>query len=989
MSAVKVPADVELEDRLAFGLTAKQLALLAGSRASAPTAPTCSSTRSRSRAGRARRAAARRRRRAGARARPPRRADRRPARARRRPLSARAQAAAARPRRPPLAAARRSPAQPRRAARHPGPARPPRAGSSSSPTAATACCSSAQRDELRAAKPDEQAAFVDRVRPLPQRAAPTRSRSPSAANRSTSPRTQTQLEDAADATARTGSQRAARDHAALPALRSRTSRAAARRRIVLVLALAANATPSSPTSRSPGSPPRRPSCSPAPTSRSAPSTASRRRRCSPRSLDPPGPPAGSHLEGVIHATSQAHRQTHQAATLTRSAGLLGPAALELHADRLRVGERWQRTFAVTGYPREVGYGWLARSCAPRYPSSTSRCTSSRSRPSSPHSGCRSSAPASSRPGGSKPNAAASPTSASPPPPRTPTSSPSRLARGESRLFRAGLYLSVSADNRGRARAAARAGPQRSAPRSSSAAPRPASGLSTAGSPRCRSASTGSGCGARSTARRSPPRSRSRPPNRRSNPTGCFYGLADSGAPVVFDRFAHDNYNSVILARSGAGKSYLAKLEALRLLYQGVQVFVVDPEDEYRRLCQAVGGAYLPLAGADAGHAQPARPPRREARRRSPSGSSSSPSWSSCSPAGSPAAELAALDRAARRHAAGITTTRHPHRQRRCSATSPPNSNSSGRGGKRLAERLSPYTTGSLSQLFNAPTSVQPDGELVCFSLRGLSDRLKPVALLLCLDTIWRRLEGPAQTLRARRRGLAADARTGRRELPLPTRQERAQTLVRPDDDHPGRRRPARLRTRAVDRQQRRQPGPAAPGAAGDRPRSARRSGSPTARHRYLLTCPRGSGLFIVGDNRFPLRVTRQPDRTSPGRPATRPSSPRPHPEQRTRGRRLSAPPPRPLHRRRARRRSRADHRRRDGDRRDPTRLPHPLPAGRGHLPRPPLAAARRDRQRSSPTTGPQPHPACARARTVPARKGRCSSSPPPSTSTPARSLPAA
>ena len=45
-------------------------------------------------------------------------------------------------------------------------------------------------------------------------------------------------------------------------------------------------------------------------------------------------------------------------------GLLGPAALHVHADRLRVGDCWQRTFAVAGYPREVGYGWLARLLAP-------------------------------------------------------------------------------------------------------------------------------------------------------------------------------------------------------------------------------------------------------------------------------------------------------------------------------------------------------------------------------------------------------------------------------------------------------------------------------------------------------------------------------------------------------------------------------------------------------------------------------------------------
>jgi type IV secretory pathway VirB4 component len=80
--------------------------------------------------------------------------------------------------------------------------------------------------------------------------------------------------------------------------------------------------------------------------------------------------------------------------------------------------------------------------------------------------------------------------------------------------------------------------------------------------------------------------------------GTLYGLAASGAPILLDRFARENYNAVLLARSGAGKSYLAKLEALRLLYRGVQVFVIDPEDEYRRLCDAVGGVYLPLAGEE-------------------------------------------------------------------------------------------------------------------------------------------------------------------------------------------------------------------------------------------------------------------------------------------------------------------------------------------------------------------------------------------------------
>ena len=40
--------------------------------------------------------------------------------------------------------------------------------------------------------------------------------------------------------------------------------------------------------------------------------------------------------------------------------------------------------------------------------------------------------------------------------------------------------------------------------------------------------------------------------------------------------------------------YLAKLEALRSLYAGIEVAVVDPEDEYRRLAETVGGAYVHL-----------------------------------------------------------------------------------------------------------------------------------------------------------------------------------------------------------------------------------------------------------------------------------------------------------------------------------------------------------------------------------------------------------
>ncbi len=84
-------------------------------------------------------------------------------------------------------------------------------------------------------------------------------------------------------------------------------------------------------------------------------------------------------------------------------------------------------------------------------------------------------------------------------------------------------------------------------------------------------------------------------SRGSTSSPVLYGVNASGSRLVlWDRWQCDNHNSVVLARSGAGKSYLTKLEILRSLYQDVQVMVVDPEQEYTRLAEAVGGTVVEL-----------------------------------------------------------------------------------------------------------------------------------------------------------------------------------------------------------------------------------------------------------------------------------------------------------------------------------------------------------------------------------------------------------
>ena len=75
----------------------------------------------------------------------------------------------------------------------------------------------------------------------------------------------------------------------------------------------------------------------------------------------------------------------------------------------------------------------------------------------------------------------------------------------------------------------------------------------------------------------------------------LYGINPASNGIVWwDRWAQENHNCVVLARSGAGKSYFVKLDVLRSLYHGVQVAVIDPEDEYQRLADAVGGTVVAL-----------------------------------------------------------------------------------------------------------------------------------------------------------------------------------------------------------------------------------------------------------------------------------------------------------------------------------------------------------------------------------------------------------
>ena len=288
----------------------------------------------------------------------------------------------------------------------------------------------------------------------------------------------------------------------------------------------------------------------------------------------------------------------------------GPPSVEVAARHVRTGDDWSATLAVTGYPAEVSAGWLEPLLS--YPGrvdvtlhiepipvavAAARLRRQRARL---ESGRRAGID---RGQLDDPDTEAAADDA--------RDLAYRLARGEGKLFRLGLYLTVHAGSEEdlaaevqavRALAASPAAGHRPGhlPRRCRAGPRP-----------CRPGPTSCCCAAPWTPPRSPPASRSpaptcpaTPPTRSALP-GVLYGAQHrrAGAGGLGPVGAADNHNSVTLAASGAGKSYLAKLEILRSLYEGTECWVIDPEDEYARLAGAVGGAYIHL-GAPGVHLNP-------------------------------------------------------------------------------------------------------------------------------------------------------------------------------------------------------------------------------------------------------------------------------------------------------------------------------------------------------------------------------------------------
>jgi len=231
--------------------------------------------------------------------------------------------------------------------------------------------------------------------------------------------------------------------------------------------------------------------------------------------------------------------------------------------------------------------------------------------------------------------------------------------------------------------------------------------------------------------------------------GILYGLnRHNDSLIIFDRFSLENANSVVFAKSGAGKSYAVKLEVLRSLMFGTDVIIIDPENEYEALCDTVGGSYMRVSLNADRRINPFDLPAPLKDELIQPGDLLRANIISLHGllkimlGGVSPEEEGTLDRALTDVYAlrGITMdTEDP------SSFPPPTMEdlydilNSMEGAKSLATRLAKFTQGTYSGIFNKATNIDLTSGLVVFSIRDLEDALRPIAMYIILNFIWSRV----------------------------------------------------------------------------------------------------------------------------------------------------------------------------------------------------------------------------------------------------------
>lgn len=229
----------------------------------------------------------------------------------------------------------------------------------------------------------------------------------------------------------------------------------------------------------------------------------------------------------------------------------------------------------------------------------------------------------------------------------------------------------------------------------------------------------------------------------SSDTGILYGInAQNDSFIIFDRFSLENSNLTVFATSGAGKSFFVKLESLRSLMMGAEIIVIDPENEYKALTEAVGGEYISFSFSSPSKINPFDLSQIYEKGENQLGlkiltlhSLFKVIMGELNPS-----QEALLDRALINAYKAKGITMDPDTQDK----EPPLIEDLYKSliGMETAEaidlaaRIEKYVKGSYVGIFDQQTNINISNPFTVFSVRDIQDTLRPIAMFIILDFIW-------------------------------------------------------------------------------------------------------------------------------------------------------------------------------------------------------------------------------------------------------------
>ncbi|MDP2665014.1 MAG: DUF87 domain-containing protein [bacterium] len=234
----------------------------------------------------------------------------------------------------------------------------------------------------------------------------------------------------------------------------------------------------------------------------------------------------------------------------------------------------------------------------------------------------------------------------------------------------------------------------------------------------------------------------------SSNEGILYGINQhNNSLILFDRFSLENANEVIFAKSGSGKSYFVKVQILRYLMTGVDVIVLDPENEYKNLSQAVGGSFFDISLGSENHINPfdLPEPREDEKPEDVLRSNviNLVGLMRIMLGGLSPEEDALMDRALTETYAAkdITVTSDPTDWK---VKTPLMQDlqqvlETMEGADSLVRRLRKFTQGTYSNFFNKPTDIDMNNQFVAFGIRDMEEGLRPMAMYVVMRYIWNKV----------------------------------------------------------------------------------------------------------------------------------------------------------------------------------------------------------------------------------------------------------